>query len=93
MTAFKLAHIQLDEVSGVPEPANQHAAVVLFKNLGYEPPVKPQSGGTTERGEGPVTVEELTKPLAEQQTQAAELTQAAPKRPRKRLLRKPPSPL
>jgi hypothetical protein len=75
--AYELEDIELLELSLVDNPANQHAAVVLFKNLGYETPVKPESAGTTERGEGPVTVEELTKSLADQKTQAAELTKAA----------------
>ena len=75
--AYELEDIELLELSLVDNPANQHAAVVLFKNLGYESPVKPKSAGTTERGEGPVTVEELTKSLADQKTQAADLTKAA----------------
>ncbi len=75
--AYELEDIELLELSLVDNPANQHAAVVLFKNLGYETLVKPESVGTTERGEGPVTVEELTKSLADQKTQTAELTKAA----------------
>ena len=75
--AYELEDIELLELSLVDNPANQHAAVVLFKNLGYETPVKPESSGTIERGEGPVTVEELTKSLADQKTQTADLTKAA----------------
>ena len=77
MTTYELTDIDLMEVSAVTAGANQHATVVLFKNLGFESPVKPKSVGTTERGEGPVTVEELTKSLADQKTQTADLTKAA----------------
>ena len=78
MTTYELSDMDLTEISTVDVPANQHAAVVLFKRVaseslsGYTNPVNPQN-----EGDGSVTVEELTKKLEGFQTQVADLTKAA----------------
>lgn len=74
---YKLSSMELDEVSGVDVPANQHAGVVLVKRFGYTDGVKPEMKGKTAKGDGSVTVEELTKTLAGLQTQVADLTKRA----------------
>jgi hypothetical protein len=78
MTTYELSDLDLVEISAVDTPANQHAAVVLFKRVaseshsGYTNPVNPKT-----EGDGSVTVEELTKKLEGFQTQVADLTKAA----------------
>lgn len=77
MTTYELTDIDLMEVSAVDAGANQHAAVVLFKRSGYNPTVKPENSGETQKGDGSVTVEELTKKLESLQSQVADLTKQA----------------
>jgi len=72
-----LEELDLLEVSAVDTPANQHASVVLFKNLWHNPGVKPQNAGDIAEGEGQVTVEELTKKLEALQAQVTDLTKKA----------------
>jgi TolA-binding protein len=74
---YKLEDVDLSEISGVTAGANQHADVVLFKSLGYNPDVKPENTGLTEKGDGSVTVEELTKKLEDLQSQVTDLTEKA----------------
>ena len=74
---YKLEDVDLSEISGVPAGANQHAAVVLFKSLGYNPDVKSENSDLTEKGDGSVTVEELTKKLEDLQSQVTDLTEKA----------------
>lgn len=75
--AYDLEDIDLLELSLVDNPANQHASVVLFKRSGYNPVVKPENAGLTEKGDGSVTVEELTKKLEDLQSQVTDLTEKA----------------
>lgn len=75
--AYDLEDIDLHELSLVDNPANQHASVVLFKSLGYKPRVKSENSDLTEKGDGPVTVEELTKKLEDLQSQVTDLTKQA----------------
>jgi type II secretory pathway component PulM len=75
--SYDLEDIELLELSLVDEPANQHASVVLFKRSGYNPGVKPEIAGEIEKGDGPVTVEELTKKLEALQAQVTDLTKQA----------------
>lgn len=75
--AYELTDLTLDEVSGVDTPANQHAGVVLAKRFGYTDSVKPEVQGQIVKGDGSVTVEELTKSLEGLQTQVADLTKRA----------------
>lgn len=74
---YKLEDVDLSEISGVPAGANQHASVVLFKSLGYNPDVKSENSDLTEKGDGSVTVEELTKKLEDLQSQVTDLTEKA----------------
>jgi hypothetical protein len=74
---YKLEDVDLSEISSVPAGANQHAAVVLFKSLGYNPDVKSENSDPTEKGDGSVTVEELTKKLEDLQSQVTDLTEKA----------------
>jgi hypothetical protein len=74
---YDLEDIELLELSLVDAPANQHASVVLFKRSGYTDGVKPEMQGKTAKGEGPVTVEELTKKLEALQAQVTDLTKKA----------------
>jgi hypothetical protein len=74
---YVLEELDLLEVSAVDTPANQHASVVLFKNLWHNAGVKPQTGGTQDKGEGQVTVEELTKKLEALSAQVTDLTKKA----------------
>ena len=77
MNTYDLEDIELLELSLVDNPANQHAAVVLFKRSEYNPTVKPKNEGETQKGDGSVTVEELTKKLESFQAQVADLTKKA----------------
>lgn len=77
MSDYELEDIELMEVSAVDSPANQFASVVLFKSSGYNPVVKPEMPGQIVKGEGQVTVEELTQKLEALQTQVADLTTKA----------------
>lgn len=77
MTAYDLEDIELMEISAVTRGANQHAAVVLCKTSGYNPNVKPETEGETQKGDRSVTVEELTQKLEALQTQVADLTKKA----------------
>lgn len=80
---YKLSNMELEEVSGVDIPANQFASVVLVKRVapeslsGYTDSVKPELQGQIEKGDGSVTVEELTKSLEGLQTQVTDLTKRA----------------
>jgi type II secretory pathway component PulM len=74
---YLLEELDLMEVSAVDVPANQHASVVLFKNLWHKPYVKPENEGAADKGEGQVTVEELTKKLEALQAQVTDLTKKA----------------
>jgi hypothetical protein len=75
--SYDLEDIELMELSLVDVPANQHASVVLYKRSGYNPVVKPEITGYPRKGDGSVTVEELTKKLEALQTQVADLTKKA----------------
>lgn len=75
--AYDLEEVDLLELSLVDSPANQHASVVLFKRSGYNPSVKSEKTDETNKGEGRVTVEELTKKLEALQAQVADLTKKA----------------
>jgi len=77
MSVYELEDIELREVSAVDTPANQHAAVVLFKRSGYTANVNPLDGEETAKGDGSVTVEELTKQLEALQAQVTDLTKRA----------------
>lgn len=77
MKSYDLEDIELMELSLVDTPANQHASVVLWKRFGYTDCVKPEMPGPVEKGDGSVTVEELTKTLEGLQTQVADLTKRA----------------
>jgi hypothetical protein len=77
MKPYDLEDIELTELSLVDVPANQHASVVLWKRFGYKDSVKPEFEGQIEKGDGSVTVEELTKSLEGLQTQVADLTKRA----------------
>ena len=77
MKPYDLEDIELVELSLVDVPANQHASVVLWKRFGYTDSVKPEMKGQIEKGDGSVTVEELTKSLEGLQTQVADLTKRA----------------
>jgi len=74
---YVLEDLDLLEVSAVDVPANQHASVVLFKNLWHNTAVKPENAGAKDKGEGQVTVEELTKKLEALQAQVTDLTKKA----------------
>jgi hypothetical protein len=74
---YLLEDLDLVEVSAVDTPANQHASVVLFKNLWHKPGVKPEKEGVVDKGEGQVTVEELTKKLEALSAQVTDLTKKA----------------
>jgi len=74
---FTLTDLDLIEISGVDSPANQHAAVVLFKRSGYNPVVKPFLPGFHKEGEVTVTVEELTKKVEALSAQVTDLTKKA----------------
>jgi hypothetical protein len=75
--SYDLEDIELMELSLVDVPANQHASVVLYKRSGYNPIVKPAMPGITEKGDGSVTVEELSKKLETLQAQVTDLTKKA----------------
>lgn len=75
--AYDLEEVDILELSLVDTPANQHASVVLFKRFGYTDGVNTQSEGKTEKGDGSVTVEELTKKLEALQAQVTDLTKKA----------------
>lgn len=75
--AYELTDLLLEEVSGVDVPANQHAGVVLAKRFVYTDGVKPKNEGAMMKGDGSVTVEELTKKLESFQSQVADLTKRA----------------
>lgn len=77
MKSYDLEDIELTELSLVDVPANQHASVVLWKRFGYMDSVKPELQGQIEKGDGSVTVEELTKSLEGLQTQVTDLTKRA----------------
>lgn len=77
MSTYELEDLELDEVSGVDTPANQHAGIVLAKRFGYKDGVKPEMQGEAAKGDGSVTVEELTKQLEDLQAQVADLTKRA----------------
>jgi hypothetical protein len=77
MKPYDLEDIELMELSLVDVPANQHASVVLWKRFGYTDRVKPNSEGEINKGDGSVTVEELTKTLEGLQTQVTDLTKRA----------------
>lgn len=77
MSTYELQEIELLEVSGVDTPANQHAAVVLTKRSGYKADVKSEMTDKMDRGDGSVTVEELTQKLEALQTQVTDLTAKA----------------
>lgn len=77
MTEYELTDIELVEISAVDRGANQHAHVVLCKHSGYNADVNPQNGVSETRGDGSVTVEELTERLAKFQSQVADLTARA----------------
>lgn len=74
---YELEDLDLVEVSAVDAPANQHASVVLFKNMWHTSLVKPSDEGSVKKGEGLVTVEELTKKLEALQAQVTDLTKTA----------------
>lgn len=74
---YELTDLELDEVSGVDTPANQYAGVVLAKRFVYTECVKPENAGETRKGDGSVTVEELTKRMEALQEQVADLTKRA----------------
>ena len=74
---YKLSGMELDEVSGVDVPANQHASVVLVKRFVYTDGVKPELKGPTVKGDGSVTVDELTKRLTDLQAQVTDLEKRA----------------
>jgi hypothetical protein len=75
--SYDLEDIELMELSLVDVPANQHASVVLYKRSGYNPLVKSEIPGITEKGDGSVTVEELSKKLENLQSQVTDLTKKA----------------
>jgi hypothetical protein len=77
MNTYDLEDIELGEISCVDAPANQHAAVVLFKHSGYKRDVKPETEGLNHEGDRSVTVEELTEKMEELQRQVADLTKEA----------------
>jgi hypothetical protein len=77
MTVHDLEDVEILELSMVDVPANQHASVVLCKSLGYKPGVKSETAGETNKGDGSVTVEELTKKLEALQAQVTDLTKKA----------------
>lgn len=77
MKPFDLEDIELMELSLVDVPANQHASVVLWKRFGYMDGVKPDLQGPTGKGDGSVTVDELTKKLEAFQSQVTDLTKRA----------------
>jgi hypothetical protein len=77
MNTYDLEDIEVLELSIVDNPANQHASVVLFKSSGYNPDVKPENTGSAAKGDGSVTVEELTKKLEALQAQVTDLTKKA----------------
>lgn len=77
MTTYALEDLDLFEISAVDRGANQHASVVLAKRFAYTDGVKPNLPGKTEKGDGSVTVEELTKKLEALQAQVADLTKKA----------------
>ncbi|HEV8077036.1 MAG TPA: hypothetical protein VGP45_01490 [Marinobacter sp.] len=71
--AYDLEDVDILELSLVDTPANQHASVVLFKRFGYTDGVNTQDTGETEKGDGSVTVEELTQKLEALQAQVTDL--------------------
>jgi hypothetical protein len=77
MKPHDLEDIELVELSLVDNPANQHASVVLVKNLWHKASVKPEIAGPANEGDGSVTVEELTKKLEALQAQVTDLTKKA----------------
>ena len=77
MNTYDLEDVDLLELSLVDNPANQHASVVLFKRFGYKDSVKPKNEGQSTKGDGSVTVEELTKKLEALQAQVTDLTKKA----------------
>jgi len=83
MKPHDLEDVEIMELSLVDNPANQHAAVVLVKRVAtesdsrYERAVKSEMPDETTKGEGQVTVEELTQKLEALQTQVADLTTKA----------------
>jgi hypothetical protein len=74
---YELEDLNLMEISAVDAGANQHASVVLFKRSGYTSTVKSENTDETTRGDGSVTVEELTTQLEALQEQVADLTKKA----------------
>lgn len=74
---YTLTDLDLMEISCVDQPANQHAAVVLFKRSAYNHPVKPKLPGFPKEGEVTVTVEELTKKMEALSAQVTDLTKKA----------------
>ena len=77
MKQYDLEDPEIFELSLVDIPANQHASVVLWKRFGYTDGVKSENADPTKKGDGSVTVEELTKRLENFQTQVADLTKRA----------------
>jgi len=77
MKPYDLEDVEILELSLVDSPANQHASVVLVKNLWHKASVKPESAGPANKGDGSVTVEELTKKLEALQAQVTDLTKKA----------------
>ena len=77
MTQHDLEDIDLLEVSAVDRGADPNASVVLFKRFGYKDSVKPKNEGQSTKGDGSVTVEELTKKLEALQAQVTDLTKKA----------------
>jgi hypothetical protein len=75
--SYDLEDIELMELSLVDVPANQHASVVLYKRSGYNPLVKSEISDITAKGDGSVTVEELSKKLEALQAQVTDLTKKA----------------
>lgn len=77
MNTYELTDLELMEISAVDSPANQHASVVLFKSSGYNTAVKSELADPNLRGDGSVTVEELTQKLEALQAQVTDLTKKA----------------
>jgi hypothetical protein len=77
MTTYELTDLELMEISAVDRGANQHASVVLFKSSGYNANVKSEVSDVNAKGDGSVTVEELTQKLEALQAQVTDLTKKA----------------
>jgi type II secretory pathway component PulM len=77
MKPYDLEDVEILEVSLVDNPANQHASVVLVKNMWHKAGVKSENAGEANKGEGQVTVEELTKKLEALSAQVTDLSKKA----------------